>query len=291
VTAAAGRSGYVDLSAGRFHYRGWAAGAGAPSVVLVHGNGSSSATWSRVGPALSAAGLAVFAPDLRGSGASVRPPAGSYGLPEVAGDLHDFIDALRLRAPLLVGHCWGAAIALTLATGASGGRVPPALSGLVLEELPSGMAATEDQPVVRDFLRMMRGSREYARSWVDLICRSWHPADRDSLLADAWSTDVDVYLSVIKDGAGFGALLPHLARLETPALVMRGNPRRGSMLSDDDWQLTRRFLPEHGTAHEFADSGHEIHRADFAAYLRLVEQFLRATARPGSPGLPSTLRG
>ncbi|GAA3348264.1 alpha/beta hydrolase [Amorphoplanes nipponensis] len=291
MTADAGQSGYVELPAGRFHYRRWAAGPEAPSVILVHGNGSSSATWSRVAPALHAAGLHVLAPDLRGSGASVRPPVGSYGLPEVAADLHDFIDALRLPAPLLIGHCWGAAVALTLATGASGGRVPPALSGLVLEELPSDMAATEDQPVVRDFLRMMRGSREYARSWVDLICRSWHPADRESLLADAWGTDVDVYLSVIKDGAGAGPLLPHLARLELPALVLRGNPRRGSMLSDGDWQLTRRLLPGHCAAYEFSDSGHEVHRSDCAGYLRLVEDFLHATVRPGRPGLPSTLRG
>ena len=118
----AGTSSYVDLTAGRFHYRQWPADADAPSVVLLHGNGDTSTTWSRVAPALSAAGWAVFAPDLRGNGSSVRPPVGCYGLAEVAADVQDLIDALRLRDPAVVGHCWGAAVALTLATGAAGDR-------------------------------------------------------------------------------------------------------------------------------------------------------------------------
>ena len=88
----AGTSSYVDLTAGRFHYRQWPADADAPSVVLLHGNGDTSTTWSRVAPALSAAGWAVFAPDLRGNGSSVRPPVGCYGLAEVAADVLELID-------------------------------------------------------------------------------------------------------------------------------------------------------------------------------------------------------
>jgi pimeloyl-ACP methyl ester carboxylesterase len=273
---AAGESRYAELPAGRFHYRRWAAGPGAPSVVLVHGNGSSWTTWCRVAPALHAAGLEVYAVDLRGNGASVRPPVGSYGLPQVVGDLHDLIEALRLRAPTLVGHCWGAAAAVGVATGAFGDRNPPALGGLVLEEVPSDMASIADQPVVNDFLRMMRSPREYVRGRVELTCRNWHPDDRESLVENACGTDEDVYLSAIKDGAAAGLLLPLLARLTVPALVLRGNPRHGSMLSDEDWRLARRHLPPGGTAREFPGSGHEIHRGDYAGFMRVVAEFVRA---------------
>jgi pimeloyl-ACP methyl ester carboxylesterase len=271
-----GESGHVDLTAGRFHYRTWRAGTDAPSTVLVHGNGSSSTTWCRVAPALNAAGMQVFALDLRGSRASVRPPAGSYGLREVADDLHDFIDALQISAPALIGHCWGAAVALALATGAFSDRVPPVLGGLVLEELPADLASTRNQPVVQDFLRMMRSPREYVARRVEVICRSWHPADRESLLGDACGADVDVYLSTIDDGAAAGPLLPLLRRLTVPALVLRGNPERGGMLNGRDWQVLQQCLPERAVAQEITGAGHEIHRGDYPSFMRLVEEFLRA---------------
>jgi pimeloyl-ACP methyl ester carboxylesterase len=273
-----GKSCYVDLAAGRFHYRRWAPDSDGPSAILVHGNGNTWSTWSRVAPALSAMGVEVFALDLRGNGSSVKPGVGSYGLPEVTNDLHDFIDALRINAPSLIGHCWGAAIALGLATGEFSDRVPPVLSGLVLEELPSDMSSTRDQPVVQDFLRMMRGPREYAERWVDLICRSWHPVDRQSLLENICGADMEIYLSVINDGAGAGPLLPLLTRVKVPTLVLRGSPQRGGMLNDRDWQLVQQCLPEESVAHELADSGHEVHRGDYPAFMRLVAEFLSTTA-------------
>jgi pimeloyl-ACP methyl ester carboxylesterase len=281
--SASGKSGFVDLAAGRFHYRRWALGTDAPSAILVHGNGSTSATWSRVAPALSAAGVDVFAVDLRGNGRSVKSPAGCYGLPEVAEDLHNFIDAFGIRSPVLVGHCWGACIALALAAGAFSDRVPPVLSGLVLEELPADMSSTMEHVVVEDFLRMMRSPREYIEKWVALTCRSWDPIDRESLLEDVCGTDMDIYLSTVNDGAKAGPLLPLLARLEVPALVLRGNPRRGSMVSDRDWQLLRQYLPEHVIAHEIANVGHEVHRGDYPAFMRLVEDFLHARLPWPSP--------
>ena len=281
-----GKSHYVNLAAGRFHYRRWAPDTDAPSAILVHGNGNTWTTWSRVAPALSAAGMEVFAMDLRGNGSSVKPPIGSYGLPEVTGDLHDFIDALQIKAPTLIGHCWGAAIALALATGAFSDRVPPILSCLVLEELPSDMSSTGDQPVVQEFMRLIRSPREYVEKWVDLICRNWHSMDRESLLENAYGADEGIYLSTIKDGASAGPLLPLLARLKVPALVLRGNPKRGGILNGRGWQLVQEYLPEYSIAYELANSGHEVHRGDYPTFMRLVEEFLRTTLRRDSSGFP-----
>jgi N-formylmaleamate deformylase len=274
---ASGESRFADLTAGRFHYRRWAPDGAAPSVILVHGNGSTWATWSRVAPTLSAAGMEVFALDLRGNGSSVRPPAGCYGLPEVADDLHDFIDALHISAPVLIGHCWGAAVALALATGAFSDRVPPVVSSLVLEELPSDMSAPMEHAVIQDFLKMMRSPRTYIAKWLDLTCRNWDPVDRESLLEDACGTDMDIYLSIVNDGGKAGPLLPLLARLEIPALVLRGNPQRGSIVSDEDWELVQQYLPVQATAHEIANSGHEVHRGDYPSFMRLAADFLRTT--------------
>ena len=225
VTVAESRE--IRLRAGRFHYGRWVPDTDGPPVVLLHGNGDTSATWSRVGPALCSGGMRVVAPDLRGFGASVRPPVGSYGLGDVAADLRELVATLALHRPVLVGHCWGAATALGCATGAFGDHGPPELAGLVFEELPADMASTVEQPAVRDHLRMMRSSREYVEGWVGLICRSWHPVDRASLVVSVCSADEEVYLSVVEDGAAAGPLIPLRARLEVPALVLRGSPDRG----------------------------------------------------------------
>jgi len=272
--AESGRSWHVELAAGRFHYRRWTANDGAPSVVLLHGNGSTWRTWSRVGPALCAAGWDTVAIDLRGCGSSVRPPIGHYGLAEVAADVHDLIDALQIREPVLIGHCWGAAVAVSLATGAVPERAPPRLNRLVLEEFPLDMSAPAQQPAVQDYLRMLGSPREYVEQWMHLVCRSWHPVDRESLLEDACGADVDAYLSIIRDGTDAGPLLPLLARLEVPTLVLRGNPARGSILNDKDWHLLRQSLPAHAAARESADSGHELHRGDYQEFMRLVDEFL-----------------
>jgi N-formylmaleamate deformylase len=267
-------SRHIRLRAGPFHYRCWVSDTDGPPVVLLHGNGDTSATWCRVGAALCSGGMRVFAPDLRGCGASVRPPVGSYGLGDVAADLRELIATLALHRPVLVGHCWGAAVALRCATGASGDDGPPELAGLVLEELPTDMASTVDQPAVRDHLRLLRSSREYAEGWVRLVCRSWHPADRASFVESVCSADEEVYLSVVDDGAAAGPLLPLLARLEVPALVLRGGRDRGSIIGDVDWRRMQRLLPANAVAHDVAGCGHDLHRGDFATFVRLVEHFV-----------------
>ena len=272
--AASGCSSQVELAAGRFHYRRWACGDGAPSVILLHGNGSTWRSWSRVGPALCTAGWDTVAIDLRGCGSSVRPPIGNYGLSEVAADVHDVIEALQLREPVLIGHCWGAAVAVWLATGAVPDRAPPRLNRVVLEEFPVDMSSPARQPAVQQYLRVLSSPREYVEQWMELVCRTWHPVDRESLLEDACGADVDAYLSIIRDGTDAGPLLPVLARLEVPALVLRGNPARGSILNDKDWHLLRQCLPQHADARELADSGHELHRGDYEAFMRLVGEFL-----------------
>ena len=80
-------------------------------VVLVHGWPDSSRTWLSVAPLLADAGFRVLAPSLRGFGHtrfidSATPRSGE--LVALGRDLIDFVQALRLHQPALVGHDWGA---------------------------------------------------------------------------------------------------------------------------------------------------------------------------------------
>ncbi|MEX2974513.1 alpha/beta fold hydrolase [Streptomyces sp. C184] len=85
-----------------------------PAVLLLHGFPHTRAIWSEVAPLLTAAGLRVVAPDLRGLGDSDRA-AGGYLATELAGDLVGVLDALDIDRAHVVGIDLGAAPAFALA--------------------------------------------------------------------------------------------------------------------------------------------------------------------------------
>lgn len=85
--------------------------AGARTAVLLHGWPDSPESWHTVAQRLAAEGYRVLCPALRGFGATrfldpATPRSGE--LAALGRDLLDFIAALGLARPLLVGHDWGA---------------------------------------------------------------------------------------------------------------------------------------------------------------------------------------
>jgi pimeloyl-ACP methyl ester carboxylesterase len=90
-------------------------GAGTPTL-LIHGYPDSSVLWRHQIDPLTAAGLQVIAPDLRGFGESGKPDAVSdYAVGHAVGDMVAILDALDIERSHVVGHDWGAALAWGLA--------------------------------------------------------------------------------------------------------------------------------------------------------------------------------
>lgn len=88
-----------------------------PAVVLLHGFPDSMHLWRHQIPALTAAGLRVIAPDLRGFGESDAPEeVEAYALATVLADVVALLDALGVDRARVVGHDWGAAVAWGMAT-------------------------------------------------------------------------------------------------------------------------------------------------------------------------------
>jgi pimeloyl-ACP methyl ester carboxylesterase len=98
---------------------------GGPGVLLLHGLASSSHIWDLVAPRL-ARRLHVVAFDQRGHGRSGKPSSG-YGFERVAADAAAVVRATQLRPAVVVGHSWGANVALEIAA-----RHPRLVRGLVL---------------------------------------------------------------------------------------------------------------------------------------------------------------
>jgi pimeloyl-ACP methyl ester carboxylesterase len=102
----------VSLSSGvRIHYQQIGEG---PDVVMVHGITGNLAVWHlHLVPALSDR-FRVLTYDLRGHGYSDTPASG-YSPDSMATDLLGLLDALEIERPVVIGHSYGADIALYFA--------------------------------------------------------------------------------------------------------------------------------------------------------------------------------
>ena len=115
---------YVALGGLRFHYREW--GGKGQAVVLLHGLASTCHIWDLTAPLLQKE-FRVLALDQRGHGRSDKPDDSDYDFATIVGDLKGFCGALDLRRPVVVGHSWGASVALQYAAD-----FPSEAAGLVM---------------------------------------------------------------------------------------------------------------------------------------------------------------
>ena len=102
----------VTANGTRFHV---AESGDGPLVLLLHGFPEFWWTWRHQLSSLSAAGFRAVAPDLRGYGASDKPPRG-YDLVTAASDAAGLVRSLGEANAIVVGHDWGGLIAWTMAT-------------------------------------------------------------------------------------------------------------------------------------------------------------------------------
>jgi len=101
---------FVAANGARFHVA--RAGQG-PLVILLHGFPQFWWAWRHQLPALAEAGYHAVAMDLRGYGASDKPPRG-YDTLTLAADVAGVVRALGERRAVVVGHDWGAWVAWSM---------------------------------------------------------------------------------------------------------------------------------------------------------------------------------
>ncbi|MDJ0462576.1 alpha/beta hydrolase [Streptomyces sp. H27-C3] len=131
----------VDVGDVRLAYRTWGDSFGTP-IVLLHGLGSSSASWEEAGQALGEE-WRVYAIDLRGHGESDWPD--EYSVELMRDDVYGFLDELELVDRVgVVGHGMGGVVAYLLAQ-----EHADRVERLVMEETPPPFPAeTPQAPVV-----------------------------------------------------------------------------------------------------------------------------------------------
>lgn len=119
----------VTANGARFHVAEYGPADG-PLVLLLHGFPEFWWSWRHQLIALGDAGYRAVAPDLRGYGASDKPPRG-YDAYTLSSDVAGMIRALGARHAVVVGQDWGGVLAWTVAT-----LHPRVVSKLVVLSMP-----------------------------------------------------------------------------------------------------------------------------------------------------------
>jgi len=256
-------------SSGFLRWRSW--GASGRRALLLHGTTSSSATWWKVGPALAEAGWRVKAPDLPGHGAS--PRASRPLTPEIAARwvARELADR---PIDLVVGHSFGAAVALSLLADG------PEIRSVVLDELPGPTSVdwdAEAETVLsrvasarRDPLAVGEQTRAAQPRWTDRDCRQ---AVHD--LASSGAEDIAAGLRKGPEWPALEACRPTVPTLVIAAAETDGRTGVGTGLADGS--VLRG--PERAAARKIADAfveldgGHCLHRDQPDAWLRAILDF------------------
>lgn len=108
---------YISAHGLRLHVRCWSSAkpnVALPPIALIHGLASATRIWDFVAPQLADRGYTAVALDQRGHGESDKPESGYDFATIVADDAAAFTE-LGLVNPVLVGHSWGAMVALQYA--------------------------------------------------------------------------------------------------------------------------------------------------------------------------------
>lgn len=195
-------------------------GGGRP-IILLHAFAVTSAIWFHQAPVLAAAGYDVICLDLRGHGRS-SAPSGAYTISEMAADVYQLIEHLKLGKVCAVGLSMGGRVAMRLALDH-----PEDIATLVL-------ASTKSEPAleVRDELEAL--AQRARRGEVAAAIEGWYnrPSyQRLAVVAPDLVSSMKAEWNQ-KSGNGFAdaaqaiiemeSLTPRLAEIRAPTLTIAG---------------------------------------------------------------------
>ena len=142
---------YMQVEANGLTFHVATAGSGPRLALCLHGFPESSYSWRHQLPLLAELGYRVWAPDLRGYGGTSKPAGvAAYSIEHLIEDVAALIEASGCTEVLLVGHDWGAIVALYYAMF---GRL--SIAKLIIMNVP--------HPAVAQ--RGMRSFKQLKKSW------------------------------------------------------------------------------------------------------------------------------
>ncbi len=214
-------------------------------LVLIHGIAS---RWQPFEPLLPqlAEKYHVFALDLRGHGRSSHTP-GAYRLEDYTRDVYQFV-AHQIQTPAVIyGHSLGALVGISLAA-----QQPQWVRALILGDPPlfHHDTLTQDTFWQSAFIELLEFKNAHPDpiemdAWLAQNYPSMSPERRAERVHSLGTLDPDVLCAVISntqmEGISLSTLVP---RITCPVLLLRGNPKLGSALREQDVDFAIRHFPK-----------------------------------------------
>ncbi|HLJ36320.1 MAG TPA: alpha/beta hydrolase [Ktedonobacteraceae bacterium] len=268
------QSQMIHLPSGRFRYLSWGAERTEhPPMLLLHGITSSALSWVRVGPAL-ADRYRVYALDQRGHGESIKPAQGAYSLRHSADDALAFLEALDLERPVLIGHSWGGAIAMVLASGMGSQQPVPPFSQVILEDPAHNFGQGDARQRAAFYTQDIGRPAHELRVEITASSLGWTEADIEGKIIALQQMTREAVVSIFADAGEAGDLLPLLAQIVAPTLLIRADATLGTTLNDAAWERAQQYLSAYSRAVQIPGATHNIHRSTFDAFMQVVNEFL-----------------
>jgi non-heme chloroperoxidase len=204
-------------------------GTGLP-MLLLHGFAGSWRSFQELLPLLPET-IHAFAPTQRGHGEASHPDTG-YAPQDFASDMQAFLDALDLRAAVIVGHSMGASIALRFAAD-----YPAQTLGLVSI---SARARMKDRPGLKELWETKiskledPADRNFIRSFVESTFDSSIRDDtRDALFQDSLKVPAKVWRQAFRTALQ-ADLLRGIDNISVPTLLIWGAKDKSISRADQD---------------------------------------------------------
>jgi len=137
-------------------------------AVLLHGITSSARAWWRVAPVIANLGYTVIAFDMPGHGES--NVIGTHDIPSIAQHIAAAITTLGIKEPSIIGHSWGGATAVHVAT-----LVPTARITLIDPLIH--MSPEHGATVVDRYAEGVGDAEHQTTPWLTARHKLWHRCD------------------------------------------------------------------------------------------------------------------
>jgi N-formylmaleamate deformylase len=241
-------------------------GAG-PTMILLHGIGSSGMSWMPVVTRLADL-YRLIIPDLRGHGQSGKPDSG-YLLDDYADDLERIVAWGGEPHPLIVGHSLGGLTSITWAK-----RHPDQASAIVLEDMPLSGGA-ERAPMLEGWAQLAGMSVPEVIAYYELEFPHWERADTERRAEVITATNPAVFSEMVEyamrgDGIDY---LTGLEAITSPVLLIHGDVESGGLVPRDG---ADRFssLGSNFLSVRIPGGSHSLHRDSAEQFLDAVRIFL-----------------
>lgn len=232
----------------------------APRALLLHGLSQQGRFWDPVIRRMRTRPVAAL--DQRGHGTSNLPPSADYSIPACAEDVITALDALEAERVVLVGHSWGASVALEAAV-----RRADRVASIVLID-GGAWTMPGDRAEARERLRPPALGMPAEELWDRIAASSpWFDAETRAALEPTFRVDdgairtrigVDRHMAVL-DGLLAYDVAAAWAELAVPAWVAScdppGDPRDLTLVTDQPSggghdPALRRILRWEGAVHD-----------------------------------------